>query len=456
MHPMVTTSVMWFRRDLRLADNPALLAACAAGEVVPLFVLDPVLWSRSGDARRAYLAGSLAALGRSTGGALVVRSGDPTQVVPAVAAAVGARTVHCAADFNPYGTRRDRAVEEALAAAGVRLERLGSPYAVAPGTVRKADGSPFRVYSPFQRAWVDQGWNDPAPAPSGHTWAEVPREDGDGVPPVEPADDVRLPREPGEDNALAAWAAFRDERLEHYADDRNLPGKDGSSRMSPYLRWGEIHPRTILADLPGEESQQKWGKASSSVYRREIAWRDFYADVLFRRPDSVVHELQPGMAALHYDEPGERFEAWKQGRTGYPIVDAGMRQMIHHGWMHNRVRMIVASFLVKDLHLHWRLGCRYFMERLADGDLASNWHGWQWVAGVGTDPAPYYRVFNPTTQSERFDPDGDYIRRHVPELADVPGGRIHEAPGVRGYPEPIVDHARERVEALARFEAVKK
>ena len=447
---------MWFRRDLRLGDNPALLAACAEGEVVPLFVLDPLLWSRSGDARRAYLSGSLAALGRSTGGALVVRQGDPAQVVPAVAQQVGARTVHCASDFNPYGRRRDAAVEEALAAVGVRLERLGSPYAVAPGTLRKADGDPFRVYSPFQRAWAAHGSSDPAPAPTDPTWAEVPRGDADGVPPVALADDVQLPREPGEEAALAAWAEFRDERLEHYADDRNLPGKDGSSRMSPYLRWGEIHPRTILADLPTEESQRTWGKASSSVYRREIAWRDFYADVLFRRPDSVTHELQPTMAGLAYDEPGERFEAWKQGRTGYPIVDAGMRQMNHHGWMHNRVRMIVASFLTKDLHLHWRLGCRYFMERLADGDLASNWHGWQWVAGVGTDPAPYYRVFNPTTQSERFDPSGDYIRRHVPELADVPADRIHEAPGVPGYPEPIVDHATERVEALARYQAAKE
>jgi deoxyribodipyrimidine photo-lyase len=363
--------------------------------------------------------------------------------------------VHCAADFNPYGRRRDAAVEEALTAVGIRLERLGSPYAVAPGTLRKGDGDRYRVYSPFQRAWAAHGWSDPAPVPSGHTWAELPHEDGDGVPAVELPEGAELPREPGEEAAHAAWAEFRDERLEHYADDRNLPGKDGSSRMSPYLRWGEIHPRTILADLPGEEVQHSWDKASSSVYRREVAWRDFYADVLHHRPDSVRHELQRSMGDLVYDEPGERFEAWKQGRTGYPIVDAGMRQMNTHGWMHNRVRMIVASFLTKDLHLHWRLGSRYFMERLADGDLASNWHGWQWVAGVGTDPAPYYRVFNPTTQSERFDPSGDYIRRHVPELADVPAGRIHEAPGVRGYPEPIVDHARERAEALARYQAVK-
>jgi deoxyribodipyrimidine photo-lyase len=385
-----------------------------------------------------------------------VRSGDPADVVPAVARRVGARTVHCAADFAPYGRRRDAQVEDALAEDGVRLERLGSPYAVAPGTLRKADGDPYKVYSPFQRAWADHGWSAPAPPPSGVTWAEVPPEDGDGIPAVTLPEGVRLPRDPGEEAALAAWAEFRDERLEHYSDDRNLPGKDGSSRMSPYLRWGEIHPRTILADLPVEESRKTWGKASSSVYRREIAWRDFYADVLLHRPDSVTTELQRGMAALVYDDPGERLEAWKQGRTGYPIVDAGMRQLNTHGWMHNRVRMVVASFLVKDLHLHWRLGARYFMERLADGDLASNWHGWQWVAGVGTDPAPYYRVFNPTTQSERFDPAGDYIRRHVPELADVPGDRIHEAPGVPGYPAPIVDHATERNEALARYRAVRE
>jgi deoxyribodipyrimidine photo-lyase len=291
---------------------------------------------------------------------------------------------------------------------------------VAPGTVRKGDGEPFKVYSPFQRAWAAHGWNEPAPAPSDPTWAEVPREDRDGVPPVHLADDVQLPREPGEEAALAAWEEFRDERLEHYSDDRNLPGKDGSSRMSPYLRWGEIHPRTILADLPVEESHQKWGKASSSVYRREIAWRDFYADVVFHRPDSVRHELQPSMAKLVYDEPGQQLEAWKQGRTGYPIVDAGMRQLNHHGWMHNRVRMIVASFLVKDLHLEWQHGARHFMHWLVDADLASNQQNWQWAAGSGVDAAPYFRVFNPTTQGRRFDPDGAYVRRWVPELAALP------------------------------------
>ena len=216
--------------------------------------------------------------------------------------------------------------------------------------------------------------------------------------------------------------------------------------MSTYLRWGEIHPRTLLADLASRRSK------AAQTYRSELAWREFYADVLWHRPDSAREDYRPALSSMDYDEPGEEFEAWKAGRTGFPIVDAGMRQLNATGYMHNRVRMIVASFLAKDLHVWWRHGASYFMQRLADGDLASNQHGWQWVAGTGTDAAPYFRVFNPTTQGKKFDPDGDYIRRWVPELADLPTSQIHEPDGVAGYPAPIVDHSEERAEALARYE----
>ena len=436
---MASISVMWFRRDLRLGDNPALLAACAADEVVPLFVVDPLLWSRSGQVRRAYLSRSLAALDESLEGALVVRHGDPRHVVPAVAREAGAGSVHLTADFGPYGSRRDADVADALDGVA-ELQPLGSPYAVAPGRVRKADSTPFRVYSPFQRAWLEHGWRAPVDPPAGVTWASV---GGDPLPDDQPPAGVELPPA-GERAALDAWADFRESRLDGYADGRNLPATDGASGMSTYLKWGEIHPRTMLRDLGSG--------TSAAAYRRELAWRDFYADVLWHDPGSARRDLRPDLSAMEHDAPGPLFEAWKEGRTGFPIVDAGMRQMMATGRMHNRVRMITASFLVKDLHVWWRHGARHFMQWLADGDLPSNQHGWQWVAGTGTDPAPYFRVFNPTTQGKKFDPSGEYVRRWVPELRDVPLSEVHAPSDVSGYPAPIVDHAAERKEALARYE----
>jgi deoxyribodipyrimidine photo-lyase len=225
--------------------------------------------------------------------------------------------------------------------------------------------------------------------------------------------------------------------------------------MSTYLRWGEIHPRTMLADVAEARG------TSADVYRKELAWREFYADVLFAQPRTAREYLRPEFARMQYDEPGAQLDAWREGRTGYPIVDAGMRQLRATGWMHNRVRMIVASFLVKDLHVEWQHGARHFMAHLVDGDLASNQHGWQWVAGCGTDAAPYFRVFNPTTQGAKFDPDGAYVRRWVPELRDVDPRHVHDPSAApdgppEGYPAPIVDHAEERREALDRYERIKK
>jgi deoxyribodipyrimidine photo-lyase len=442
---MASTSVMWFRRDLRLHDNPALLAACAADEVVPLFVLDPHLWERAGQVRRAYLAASLRALDDSLGGHLVVRRGDPRDVVPAVAREVEALTVHLAADYGPYGSRRDEEVTAALLEHQVETQPLGSPYAVAPGRVRNGSGDPYKVYSAFARAWADHGWRDPVDAPKRQTWAGLR---SDKVP------DESLPQgteiaTAGEKAALRAWKKFLDGPVDDYDDGRDIPGGDGVSRMSTYLRWGEIHPRTMLADLARKRS------TSSATYRKELAWREFYADVLWHRPDSARRDYRESFSAMTYDDPGEAFEAWKKGETGFPIVDAGMRELVATGFMHNRVRMIVASFLVKDLHVWWWHGARHFMEWLADGDLASNQLNWQWVAGSGTDAAPYFRIFNPTSQGRKFDPDGTYIRRWVPELADVPAKQIHEPQDVEGYPAPIVDHKEERAESLRRFGSVK-
>jgi len=438
-------AVMWFRRDLRLGDNPALLAAVADGDVLPLFVLDPALWGPAGAVRRVYLGASLRALSQDL--PLVITEGDPVRRVVEAAREVGAQRVHVAADFGPYGSDRDERVEAALADAGIELVRTGSPYAVAPGRVTSGSGEPYKVYTPFSKAWADHGWRGPVDAPTGVTWLSL---DSRVEIPDDPAPEgVELPPA-GEAAAHTRWADFLD-RVANYDDDRDKPGVEGTSRMSVHLKWGEIHPRTMLADLAPLRS------VGAATYRKELAWREFYADVLAAKPHTARDYLRPAYARMRYDEPGEQLEAWQQGRTGYPVVDAGMRQLRATGWMHNRVRMIVASFLVKDLHLEWQHGARHFMQWLVDGDLASNQHGWQWTAGSGTDASPYFRVFNPTSQGKKFDPRGDYVRRWVPELADA--ADLHDpSPDDRdrvGYPPPVVDHADERTEALLRWEEIR-
>ncbi|MDN5748121.1 MAG: DNA photolyase family protein [Pseudonocardia sp.] len=454
---MSSVAVVWFRRDLRVHDQPTFLAAAdAAPRSLALFVLDPALLGPSGAARRTFLFRALRSLDEALGGRLLVVRGDPVEVVPRVAASVDAGTVHVAADYGPYGTRRDEAVDEALADDGRELVRTGSPYAVAPGRVRKDDGDPYRVFTPFRRAWAEHGWRAPAATDASTVaWLRPPEEDRVAVP-ADDAVDATLP-EASEDAALRRWAAFLDDAVATYGTDRDRPDRAGTSRMSVYLKYGLVHPRSILADLGTRDSP------SVESYRTEIAWRDFYADVLHRRPDSARGNYDRSFDALPTASGAaarRTFDAWREGRTGFPVVDAGMRQLREQAWMHNRVRMIVASFLVKDLHLPWWWGARHFMELLVDGDLASNQHGWQWTAGSGTDASPYFRVFNPIAQGERFDPDGDYVRRFVPELRDVPGKQVHQPwtlPGgvPDGYPEPMVDHKAERLAALARFEQVK-
>ena len=444
-------SVLWFRRDLRLGDNPALVDAAADGPVLPLFVLDPTLWGPAGPSRRAYLAASLRALDsslRQRGTRLSVVRGDPVRRVALAARAVGASRVHVAADFGPYGARRDRAVEDVLAEHDAELVRTGSPYAVAPGRVTSGSGEPYRVYTPYSRAWADHGWRGPVDAPAGSGWLELEKGTTD-IPGPSLPDGLTLP-DAGEAAARRRWADFLG-RVAKYDDERDRPDLDTTSLMSVHLRWGEIHPRTMLADLARLRS------AGAAAYRNELAWREFFADVLFARPETARAYLRPEYAGMQYDAPGPTLEAWQEGRTGYPFVDAGMRQLRATGWMHNRVRMVVASFLVKDLHLEWQHGARHFMHWLVDGDLASNQQNWQWAAGSGVDAAPYFRVFNPTTQGRRFDPAGAYVRRWVPELTDVddPHDPSPEDRHATGYPEPVVDHAAERREALDRWEAIR-
>lgn len=455
------TTILWFRRDLRLADHLALLAAAEqadAGRVLPVFVADPRLLQRAGAARTAALHSALTGLADSCEGALLVRHGRPEEIIPTLVAETGAAAVHVTAESTPWGRRRDRRVADRLS---VPLVETGSPYAVDPGRVTKGDGSPYAVFTPFHRAWLDHGWQPPAPPPAGLRWhrggqsEEMPAAPRPGV-------GFSWP-EVSEHAASQRWQRFLADGVADYDDARDRPDLDATSRLSVDLHFGTIHPRTLLADLATLPRGQR-DAPGAHRFRAELCWRDFYADVLWHHPESAWHDLTTSLAGLPWDElsgdAATAFDAWCAGRTGYPFVDAGLRQLLAEGWMHNRLRMVTASFLVKDLHLWWGHGARHFLDHLVDGDLASNNHGWQWVAGTGTDATPYFRVFNPVLQGQRFDPAGDYVRRWVPELRHVPGAAVHEpwrVPGGHdhGYPARIVDHAAERREALARLHSIR-
>lgn len=457
------TSLLWLRRDLRLLDHPALQAATADGATAAVFVIDPALWDRAGSGRRAWLAANLRHLDRDLDGRLCLRIGRPEVVIPELAESLRAGLVHITRETTPAGRRRDARVAAALQRAGRSLVTTGTPYAVGPGLVRTASGGSYQVFTPFLRAWWEHGWPSPAgPADlAGLRGVDTDEEAWSLVDAALAGSAVPLP-EPGEGAALRRWRDFLDGELTAYRQDRDRPAVAGTTRLSPYLKLGVVHPRTLLADLA------RVGPAARDSARTlvsELAWREFYADTLWHHPGSAWSDHRQTLARLEYDdvadpEVGRRFEAWRTGRTGYPLVDAGMRQLLTQGWMHNRVRMVTASFLTKDLHLWWPHGARHFLEHLIDGDVASNSHGWQWVAGTGTDAAPYFRVFNPVRQGHLVDPEGDYVRRHVPELRHLAGRSVHEPWAVLdgyagGYPQRIVDHGQERAEALRRLAEAK-
>lgn len=445
---MASRSIIWFRRDLRIGDNPALNAAIEAGdEIVPVFILNSKSTFYGGSKRLAYLAQSLKELDKSLGNNLQVFEGDENEVLKELKKKYDADSVHISAEYEPTGAARDAKVE----AAGIELTRTGSPYAVAPGRVRKpSDDTPYKVYTPFYRAWLTHGWRAPAPTPKSIPTVKA-GSDSRNFPDWKFPDGVNQ-SSAGEAAALERFKIFQKNGLDSYDEARNFAGIDGTSKMSEHLTFGEIHPRTLLAKL-GESKAHE-------VYRKEIAWREFYADVLFNNQHTETDYYAPQFANMRYDKPADQFKAWCEGKTGYPFVDAAMRQLITTGWMHNRTRMVVASFLVKDLHLEWQLGERFFRDHLIDYDVASNAHGWQWTAGCGTDASPYYRVFNPIEQGKRFDENGDYVRKYVPELSHISGVAVQEPwehpDGYKNnYPKRIVDHATERIESLARLDEIK-
>ncbi len=449
------TALLWLRNDLRRRDHPALAAAASDGDhqVAVLHLLDVDVLADRGPGVRAWWARTLQKTNEAYDQRLILRLGDPAEVVLALVDELGASSVHVSTDTTPAGTERDRLIAAQLADAGVQWSETGSGYAVTPGRVLNQGGKGYKVFTPFARAWQEHGWRQPAEESTSVDFVDR-QSDGEAWRLVEQwATSEAVPDLPeaGEEGALRAWRHFCDEDLDSYDEHRDRPDLPGTSRMSPYLALGVVHPRTLLADI-----DQRAG-AGAHRYRLELGWREFYADVLFHQPHSAWADLNPALSELAYDEDAHLIDGWRRGMTGFPIVDAGMRQLLHTGWMHNRVRMIVASFLCKDLHTWWPLGARHFLEHLIDGDLASNNHGWQWVAGTGTDAAPYFRVFNPILQGEKFDPAGDYVRAWVPELRHVPGAAVHtpwkrDDGHAHGYPQRIVDHAEERKVALARYQ----
>ena len=447
-----SVGLMWFRRDLRLTDNPAWSAATSEHhEVTALYVLDDRLLSAAGPFRRRQILADLGCLDeslRERGGRLLVRGGDPTVVVPKEAARLGADLVHWNADVTPYATARDSAVERTLDVG------TATPYGhlvLPPGSVLTGQGRLSRVFSPFHRRWLTTGW-DPWPAPGDAT---VAAEAGDPL----PRPDGDPPRPPGEDGAHATLQRFLDGPADHYRAGHDPIAEQGTSALSVALRFGTISPREVVEAVgDGDEDRQ--------AFVRQIAWRDWFAHMLAETPTLPDKAVKEAFDGIEWRDDPDGLAAWKEGRTGYPVVDAGMRELASTGAMHNRVRMITASFLVKDLLIDWRLGERHFRHLLADGDVPQNAGNWQWVAGTGPDAAPFFRIFNPVTQSRAHDPEGRYLRRWVPELAGLDDKAIH-APWDAGpldlaaagvtlgdtYPEPIVDHADARERTLAAYRA---
>jgi len=461
-----------FTRDLRIEDHPALQAASGSGApVLPVFVLDdetPGGW-HAGSASRWWLHHSLAALTASLealGARLILRRGALAPEIAALVREAGAQAVFASRRTEPWLATAFQCLQTELS---VPVRLFAGSTLFAPGSLRTRAGGPYKVFSQFWRAALaaeppGRAVGAPSRLTQPAEWPESDRlGDLDLLPHSDRASGLRESWRPGEAGALSRLDAFLDSGLVSYADLRDRPAAQGTSRLSPHLAFGEISPRRIWhAALAATGAPDARG-GEAAAFLRELGWREFAHHLIEAFPDMPDQPLRSAFAAFPWREDAEAFQAWCQGRTGYPIVDAGMRELRATGWMHNRVRMIAASFLVKDLRIHWWKGERWFWDTLVDADLANNALGWQWVAGCGADAAPYFRVFNPVRQSERFDPEGRYIRRWVPEIAELPDDAIHapwnadtrQVPATN-YPAPLVDHAAARRAALAAFEIVKE
>ena len=455
-------AIHWFRRDLRILDNTSLHhAAMASGRVIPAYILSDWkgehLWT--GPNRQSFLCAALASLDknlRTIDGRLIVRSGDAVSALLKLAEETGAKAIFYNEDPDPFGKATEKRLIAACESRGLKCQGFHDVTLHAPHEALTQGGDPYRVYTPFSKNWL--GLEKPAPLPkptSLDTPAGILSED---LPTLahwklgKPGDEIL---EAGERAAHERLKRALKERLTNYKDLRDIPSAPGTSRISQDLRFGLLSPRTVYAKAAAllEKSSKREG---IQTFIKELAWREFYMAILHHYPHVLEQEFNADWRGLPWDEPGEKFEAWKQGRTGFPIIDAGIRELRTTGFMHNRVRMIVAMFLTKDLHIDWRLGEQFFMQQLTDGEIAANNGGWQWSAGTGADAAPYFRIQNPWSQTKRYDPKGEYIKRWVPDLKDVAPKLLLDPPAdnkpiAAGYPLPCVDHKTERERTLAIF-----
>ena len=477
------TLIVWFRRDLRLHDNAALHEAIAQAEaVIPLFVFDPAILERAdtGAARVAFLVDALGVLDanlQKAGGRLIVRRGRvPDEILKAVDE-YGADGVFHHREYEPMGRGRDEAVAKALVDRGKVCEVFSGLSQFEPGEIQSQAGTPYTVFGPYKRQWFERPAEGPLPAPHSITLPQGIKSD-----PLPTAAELKFATAQkfecgGEDAAHKILHEFVKTKIDTYDTTRDILGEDGTSKLSRHLHLGTLSPRFVIdtvrragKDKPskqsGEARAEHQAEPGHTTFLSELAWHDFYLQILHHFPHVTEGAFRPQYDALEWENDDELFAAWKEGRTGYPIVDAAMRQMNSEAWMHNRGRMIVASFLTKDLLIDWRWGEAYFMQQLVDGDQAANNGGWQWAAGTGTDAQPYFRIFNPTSQGEKFDPNGTYVKAWIPELARVPAKFIHqpwklsdaerEHLGCAEYPKPVVDHSVQRERALAMYGKVPK
>jgi deoxyribodipyrimidine photo-lyase len=473
--PAEAPTIVWFRQDLRLADNPALFAA--EGPILPVYILDETPGVRPmGGASLWWLDKSLRALDRGLherGSRLILRRGPAAEVLEGLIEETGAGTVLWNRLYDAASIERDKAIKAALSGKGIEVRSCNAALLNEPWEIANGSGDPYKVFTPYWRAARGRVGDfvlhrAPAALPAPAAWPSSEDIDNWGLHPTRP--DWSKGFEvftPGEDGAATALADFLDNAIGHYAEDRDRPDRPGTSRLSPHMHFGEIGPRQIWRAAHDAEARGAPGRQIEK-FLSEVGWREFHHHLLFHNPDLPTHNFRPEWDGFEWRGDDDGFDAWARGRTGFPIVDAGMRELWATGFMHNRVRMIVASFLIKDLLIDWRRGEAWFWDTLVDADIAQNAANWQWVAGSGADAAPYFRIFNPVSQGQKFDPDGAYVRRWVPELARLPAGLIH-APWTAsaaelarygltlgaGYPRPIVDHAKARERALAAYADLK-
>ncbi len=468
---------MWFRQDLRLADNPALRAACAQGKVLPLYIVDDTHagdW-QPGEASNWWLHQSLAALDEALHNKLWLVKGDPLEVIPRLMTEHRAAAVCWNRCYEPWQVKRDKELKQQLQEAGLEATSHGGSLLWEPWNTLKADGTPYRVFTPFYRNAVQQ--LPPPPAPQGRPDSLNLVDCTQGpdklaqlqlLPAVTWYQGLTEHWQPGESGAKDKLERFLKSGLQRYKQGRDFPSEESVSRLSPHLHFGEISPRQLwyAADRAGIE---QGCEEHSAHFQRELGWREFSVSLLYHFPQLTHSNMNAQFDAFPWQRDNTLLQRWQRGETGYPLVDAGMRELWQTGYMHNRVRMVVGSFLVKNLRHHWLDGARWFWDCLLDADLANNTCSWQWVAGCGADAAPYFRIFNPVTQSAKFDPQAEYIRRYVPELAALPDRYIHdpasapvqelEAAGIkpgRHYPAPLVDLRASREEALAAYRALRE